>query len=123
MDVKRPIDEAPRMGGQVIASIPQYPCMWCYGYLTPDKLEEEEKNYGDTGLRPQVIWPNGILASTAIHIAMNLLTNWTGEAERQTLYYEYNGNKGEINPHPRFIRERGRTCSHFPEKHAGDRML
>jgi hypothetical protein len=123
MDVTQPTGEVPRMGGQVIASIPGCPCMWCFGYLTDAKLEEEDKKYRDAGERPQVIWPNGILSSTAIHVALNLLTNWTSKAANQTLYYNYDGNKGELSPHFRFLGKRGRTCPHFPLQEAGDRLL
>lgn len=123
MDVRKPPNEPPRMGGQVIASVPGRPCMWCYGFLTNAKLEEEDRHYGDTGVRPQVIWPNAILASTAVHICLNLLTDWNGQGETQTLYFEYNGNKGEITPHPRYLRERGRICPHFRLHDTGDREL
>jgi molybdopterin-synthase adenylyltransferase len=123
MDVRRPEHEPPRMSGQVIASVPGKPCMRCYSFLTDDTLAEEARKYGDTGIRPQVIWPNGILASTAIHIGLNLLTNWTRAAEQQTLYYVYDGNKGEIKPHLFLERQLNKPCIHYLKEHAGDRTL
>ncbi len=111
MDVTMP-DGLPVIRGQVIASLPNKPCMWCFEFITDEELNKEDAAYGDAGHRPQVIWPNGILASTAVHIAMNLLTNWTGKADRQTLYYEYDGNKGIVRPHIRYEIHKNDICSH-----------
>lgn len=118
MDVNDRIEnEPPRMSGQVITSLPGHPCMRCYGYLNEDALGKEYAAYGDAGIRPQVIWPNGVLSSTAIGIAMNLLTNWTGRSDKQILYYEYDGNAGTIKPHLFYERElhRNTKCPHFPD--------
>src|SRR6266849_8531402 len=51
-------------GGQVIMSSPDGPCMRCMGFLTGEKLAAEAALYGNAGARPQVVWHNGVLAST-----------------------------------------------------------
>lgn len=102
----------PIMRGQVIASLPDKPCMWCLGFITQEELDKEDAAYGEAGERPQVIWSNGILSSTAIHIAINLLTNWTGRVDKQTLYYEYDGNKGIIRPHVHYEINKSKKCEH-----------
>jgi molybdopterin/thiamine biosynthesis adenylyltransferase len=113
MDVIHPEGHIPRMAGQIITSLPGKPCMKCYGFINPKDLAKEEAVYGDAGIRPQVIWPNGILASTAIHVALNLLTNWTGRADKQVLYYEYDGNKGLVRPHVYYEMHMGKICEHY----------
>lgn len=82
MDVYVVGDEPPRMGGQVILSMPGAPCMTCLGFLNEATLAREAGAYGDAGPRPQVVWSNGVLASTAIGIAVDLLTDWTRAACR-----------------------------------------
>jgi molybdopterin/thiamine biosynthesis adenylyltransferase len=119
MDVICLENAPPRMFGQVIASIPDHPCMRCIGFIDETKLAEEAKKYGDAGVRPQVIWPNSILSSTAVGILMNLLTNWSAQCENQIIYYEYDGNLGVIKPH--FKTELiPNTCSHYKTENAGD---
>lgn len=122
MDVRKADDEPPRMSGQVIASIPGLPCMRCYGFLNESVLAEEAKAYGAAGVSPQVIWPNAVLASTAVGIAMNLLMNWTEKCEGQTLYYEYDGNKGTIKPHLK-CEMPWKSCEHYKLEHIGDVRL
>ena len=122
MDVKKVDNEPPRMSGQVIASIPGCPCMKCYGFLNESVLAEEAMRYGDAGARPQVIWPNAVLASTAVSIAINLLVNWTEKCDVQTLYFEYDGNKGTIKPHLK-CGVPWKFCEHYKLKDIGDISL
>jgi hypothetical protein len=49
-------------------------CLRCMGIICDDVLERER--YGAAGGRPQVVWPNGMLASAAVGIAVQLLTPW-----------------------------------------------
>ena len=112
--------EPPRMSGQVILSLPGQPCLSCLGFLTEDKLAKEAAQYGDAGIRPQVIWANGVLASTAVGIAVDLLTGWT-KTSPKALYYLYDGNSGLVQPHPRlkFVNLDDR-CTHYLLDHIGD---
>lgn len=80
-----------RISGQVILSLPGQPCMRCLGFLTEDKLARESARYGSVGAKPQVVWPNGILASFAVGIFMQLLTPWH-DSPSQTIYLDYDGN-------------------------------
>jgi molybdopterin-synthase adenylyltransferase len=119
MDVKKVKDGSPRMSGQVIASIPGFPCMRCFDFLNESVLADEAKAYGAAGVRPQVIWPNSQLVSTAVSIAMNLLMNWTKNCDEQILYYEYDGNKATIKPHLKDMM-RERACPHHMTSNVGD---
>jgi len=115
--------QAPVMGGQIILSMPGGPCMRCLGFITDKRLAEEASRYGDAGPRPQVIWANGILASTAVGFAVDLLTDWTRRL-RSVVYLEYRGNEGVLRPHPR-LADRGipDTCPHYPPSDLGDPMF
>jgi len=118
MDVQIVGDEPPRMGGQVILSMPGEPCMRCLGFLNEASLAREAALYGDAGPRPQVVWPNGILASSAVGIVVDILTSWT-RSPRRAVYLMYDGNAGTITPHPRFVYYDGTPCQHFPLDQVG----
>jgi molybdopterin/thiamine biosynthesis adenylyltransferase len=113
MDVHRAEGTAPQMSGQVILSMPGGPCMWCMNYLNPVVLTREAEEYGDAGPRPQVVWPNGILASAAVGIAVDVLTGWTrGPAP---IYLEFNGNDLTLRPPTRLaFYDLQKPCHHFP---------
>jgi hypothetical protein len=105
--------------GQIIVSMPGFSCLRCVGLLTEEKLAEEGQAYGTAGHRPQVIWPNGALASAALGVAVDLLTNWTGKAAG-LVYLEYRGSSHTIKPShvgEALCRE---SCSHFPLSECGD---
>jgi molybdopterin-synthase adenylyltransferase len=112
-------DDPPVMGGQVILSMPAEPCMHCLGFLTEDLLAKEASNYGDAGPRPQVVFGNGLLASAAVAIAVDLLTDWTKQL-RRLVYLEYRGNEQVLRPHPR-VKDKGiaPACPHYPPSAVG----
>jgi hypothetical protein len=118
MDVHIVGDEPPRMGGQVILSMPGCLCMTCLGFLNEASLAREAGQYGDAGPRPQVVWPNGVLASTAVGIAVDLFTNWT-RSLNGAVYLMYDGNAGTLTPHPRLVHHDARPCPHFPPDQVG----
>jgi hypothetical protein len=111
--------DPPRMVGQVILSMPGGPCMFCLGFLTEEKLAQEASKYGNAGPRPQVVWPNGILASTAVGIAVDLLTDWTCSL-RKFVYLSYDGNN--LTLIPRMISKSviKNTCPHYIINDLGD---
>lgn len=117
MDVYLHKKDPPHMSGQVILSMPGMPCMHCFGFLNNEKLKIEAAKYGDTGGRPQVIWPNGTLASSAIGILVDLLTGWTKQTDR-IVYLSYNGNTQLISKHIR-VEFAGSTCCHYPLDQTG----
>ena len=118
MDVHAVDGSPPRMAGQVVLSIPGGPCMRCLGFLTDAKLELEAAAYGDVGGRPQVVWPNGLLASTAVGRVMDLLTGWSGVANPVPML-SYDGNLGSLAPDPRLAYLSEEPCPHYPILEAG----
>jgi molybdopterin/thiamine biosynthesis adenylyltransferase len=64
------------IAGQVVLSSPGTPCLRCMGLVTDKLLEREAAKYGNAGGNPQVVWPNGVLASTAVGLSMQILTPW-----------------------------------------------
>lgn len=103
---------AASISGQVILSMPGELCMRCMGFLTDDKLAEEGRRYGNAGPRPQVVWPNGTLASTAIGMFMSLLTPWR-QGVQPAPYMEYDGNRLTMGPSRRLEHLKDKTCPHF----------
>ncbi len=109
------------MFGQIQLSIPGHPCLMCNGFITDESLKNEANNYGQKTKRPQVVWPNGILASTAIGIAMDLITNWTS-TNREAEYLSYNGNDHTISDH--LMKDyRKNICPHYPISESGPIVL
>jgi len=120
MDVQPTVEgQPPRIGGQVILSMPGDLCMACLGFLNEKTLAKEAARYGAVGSKPQVVWPNGVLASTAVGIAVDLLTDWT-RSLRRSVYLSYDGNSHTMQPHVRLQFLKGATCSHFPLENVGD---
>lgn len=121
LDVAIVRDEAPQMGGQVILSMPGKPCMKCMGFLSDANLAKEAARYGDAGIRPQVVWANGVLASAAVGIAVDLLTDWTRQL-RQSPYLAFDGNTLQLVPHKRlaFV---AAACTHYPVEAVGEPVL
>jgi molybdopterin/thiamine biosynthesis adenylyltransferase len=121
MDIHQVDGEPPRMAGQVILSAPGHACMKCLGFITPEKLAKEAQAYGAAGPRPQVIWPNGVLASSAVGLAVDALTGWTREM-RAPVYLSYDGNSGQITEHPR-LQYAPKVCLHYPLANAGKPIM
>src|SRR3546814_10258244 len=83
------------VSGQVILSSPGEPCLRCFGLVTDEALEAEGARYGDAGGRPQVVWPNGVLASTATGLMVQALTPWHSKP-LESVCLEYDGNKHTV---------------------------
>lgn len=112
-------EENPSIGGQIILSSPGGLCMRCMGFLTPAKLSQEAARYGNAGTRPQVVWPNGVLASTAVGLAVDLITDWT----RQPLshaYLVYDGKKATVRESVTLRNLAVGDCPHFSLTDIGD---
>ena len=67
----------------------------------------------------QVVWSNGVIASTAVGIAVDVLTDWT-RSFHGPIYLHYNGNDGTVTKHPRLVHYIGGDCPHFPVDQIGD---
>lgn len=118
MDVFRAEDGSLAVAGQVILSMPGGPCMNCLGYLNERTLTREAAAYGAAGPQPQVIWVNGVLASSAVGIAVDLITDWS-QSLRQTVYLSYRGSDGTITPHTRLPFIPAGPCPHYPFSECG----
>lgn len=102
------------MAGQIISSLPGAPCMRCLGFLTDEKLSKEAQQYGKAGGRPQVVWPNGVLASTAVGIFVEWFTHWH-PAPLNPAYLEYDGNKMTLTPSNRLRYLETIICRHYSD--------
>ena len=118
LDVHQCDDEPPRMAGQVILSMPDHPCMTCLGFMTDSKLAREAERYGAAGPRPQVVWANGVLASCAVGVAVDLITDWT-KSLRGPVYLSYDSNISSLQPHKRLQYLGTKSCPHFPINQVG----
>ena len=118
MDVRIVGDDPPRMYGQVILSMPGETCMACVGFLSEENLTAEAEAYGHAGGQPQVVWANGLLASSAVGIAVDLVTGWSG-GRSVIRYLSYDGNSGTLTPHMR-LDYLPAECEHFFETPLGD---
>jgi len=111
MDVY-PESERFRIEGQVILSMPGRPCMRCLGFLGDDLVAQEARNYGAAGGKPQVVWPNGVLASSAVGIFTQLISPWHDD-HRDVEYLEYDGNKNLLRQSNRLLHLSDIICRHF----------
>ena len=114
--------EKPAIGGQVILSSPGSLCMTCMGFLTDEKLAQEASDYGNAGPRPQVVWPNGVLASTAVGLAVDIVTGWTC-AGRSYAYLVYDGNQATVKESITLRNIKIDMCPHFSDSEVGDPVL
>lgn len=112
------VDDRPHIAGQVILSLPNGPCMKCLGFLTEENLRREADQYGAAGGRPQVVWANGVLASLAVGVFVDLVTGWSGLAARGE-YFHFDGNKNLVWRSPR-LEYAPDYCPHFPAESVGD---
>lgn len=103
------------IGGQVVLSMPGKPCMRCMGLVTDDALAKEAAKYGAAGGKPQVVWPNGTLASIAVGFFMKLVTPW--ESQKETpLLLEYDGDLQIVMPSNK-LAYLPVHCKHFDSLH------
>jgi molybdopterin-synthase adenylyltransferase len=108
-----------QIAGQVIASIPGEPCFRCTGFVRDSDMATEESDYGRAGGTPQVIWPNGVLASTAVGIFMQMVTPWFSDGELPR-FLAYDGNAMTVELDFRFDRVVSRQCPHYGPQNLGD---
>ena len=110
------------ISGQVILSTPGGPCLRCCGFLTDDRLAQEANRYGAAGSRPQVVWSNGVLASTAIGLLAQMLSPWY-PSPPAFVYLEYDGNRGTVIRSAHMHTLQGAACPHHPSDETGDPMF
>jgi hypothetical protein len=110
------------VSGQIILSMPGAPCMRCCGFITDERLEEEAKLYDAAGSRPQVVWSNGVLASTAMGLLTQVLSPWYPNPPG-FVFLDYDGNKGTVTRNPRMELLQNRVCPHHPADETGDPLF
>jgi len=111
MDVHRMGGEF-SIGGQVALSMPEGRCLRCMGIVDDLKLEQEAQVYGAAGGRPQVVWPNGLLASLAVGFFVQLFTPWR-KASELPLLLEFDGDAQTVSPSNKLLYLKKDTCPHF----------
>lgn len=102
------------VSGQIAISLPRCPCLRCMGILRDSDLAKEAAKYGQAGGRPQVVWPNGILASAAVGQFMSLILPWAKE-QRPELLLEYDGNKNILTTSSKATYLRDMICRHHDQ--------
>jgi hypothetical protein len=115
------VEERPHMTGQVILSLPGGPCFRCLGFLTDENLRQEADLYGAAGGRPQVVWTNGVLASLAVGLVVDLLTGWQRRSYRAE-YLHFDANEHVVSRSPR-LEFAPKTCRHFAADFVGEPVL
>lgn len=111
MDVRKSGNDY-HISGQAALSIPGGACLWCMGILREHLLAEETAAYGHAGIRQQVVWPNGVLASSAVGLFMSVMLPWAPKL--MPVLLEYDGNRGTIVPSLK-LEYMPRTCAHFAD--------
>lgn len=109
------------ISGQTVLSSPGGPCLWCFGILTEERIEQEARGYGEAGSRPQVVWCNGVLASLAVGLFVQLLCPWHANPQI-TACCEYDGNNHRVETN-RLDHVRGIQCQHFMPQELGDALF
>lgn len=107
------------IAGQVVLSMPGKPCLQCLGVVRQDALDEEGRRYGAAGGKPQVVWPNGVIASSAVGLIVQLVTPWHSKII-DSIYLEYDGNRHTMIHRLGYERALCRPCPHYPANETGD---
>lgn len=105
--------------GQVVLSLPGRPCLQCACVVTEANLAREVGLYGQAGPRPQVVWPNGVLASAAVGHCVSLVTGWSGTHDLP-IRLDFQGSTGCLIESPLWQSLRGIMCPHYPIDQAGE---
>ena len=119
MDVHQLSNGRFEIHGQVILSMPGYPCMHCMGFLNDTVLGQEAQAYGAAGSKPQVVWSNGLLCSAAVGIAVDLFTDWS-QSCRKPIYLAFKGSELSLSKDKRLAALHGCSCCHYPLSALGD---
>ncbi len=124
MNIRTTAEELEHAAGQVVVVLPDSSCLRCTSLLSDAALERERKErppgydlnpdaLGD----PQVVSMNGVLASEACNIALDVLTGYAG-GERGAAWWGYDGRRGELTKYELPPRRSG--CGACAEQGHGD---
>ena len=107
------------VGGQAVLSSPGGPCLRCLGIVTDDRIAQEEaERYGEAGSRPQVVWANGVLASLAVGLLVQLVSPWHN-APLGTACCEFDGNNHRVES-SQLDNAGSLVCGHYQSNELGD---
>lgn len=101
-------DQSFLVSGQAALSTPSMPCLKCMLILKDKDIANEETRYGAAGIRPQVVWSNGVLASSAVGILMSMICPWDQNHFSDSTFRVYNGNDHTL--------EASTRCPYLPQK-------
>ncbi len=87
------------------------------GLIQPDILAKEA--YGVAGGNPQVVWSNGVLASIAVGVLVEMVTPWFLQSVGSTML-QYDGNQQTVATYTWVENIRDRECPHFAAGDVGD---
>lgn len=99
------------IAGQVITSMPGGTCLRCFQFIKQEDLDEEGRRYGEAGGNPQVIWPNGNLASSALGVFVTLFSPWCN-VDNRVAFLGYDGDKLTMELDAR-LKFAATECNHF----------
>lgn len=107
--------------GQVARSLPDRPCLQCFNILNEQNLAQEAQQYGAAGGKPQVVWANGIVASGAVGMFVEIFTGWNKDNPSQDCL-DYDGNKNtlEVSNRMKLPWVIDKECEHYPKNTVGD---
>jgi molybdopterin-synthase adenylyltransferase len=111
MDVCR-VEDGFSLGGQAVLSMPGELCLWCYGILTEERLRLEASRYAAAGGRPQVVWANGVLASIAVGILVQMLCPWR-DRRVPGILREYDGESHTVSTSDKLAFLKSTSCPHY----------
>jgi molybdopterin-synthase adenylyltransferase len=100
------------ISGQVVLSMPGRPCFRCVGFIKQTDLDDEGRRYGEAGGNPQVVWPNGVLASTAVGLFVRILLPWCDIRPGST-FLGYDGDAFTVEHDRRLSVAGEKACEHF----------
>lgn len=106
------------ISGQAVLSSPGGLCLRCLGIVTDERIAREAETYGKAGSRPQVVWPNGLLASLAVGLFVQLVCPWHGKPQI-TACCEFDGNHHRVETN-RLDHAGALQCGHFLSDELGD---
>lgn len=92
-------DNGYQMFGQAVLSHPKGLSFRCYNFCSEEDIKRDDVGYGDVGIRPQVVWPNSILAGIAVGVGVDILSNWTKKSNFVNFYKHLNGNNFNVYDH------------------------
>lgn len=90
------------IGGNVFTTIPGSICMYCWGFLSEDRLNEETNGkprsyFLESQKQAQVVSFNGLLASAAVNEVLQLLTNFSNVNDDSFSVKKFDGIKNTLN--------------------------